>query len=79
VERKETPIMPTIRNLSRSRMVLSHVHEEPIILEPGDSVDVPPEALSLPLIRHYIQVKRLDLVSQHAAPTEVILSRPKIG
>ncbi len=71
--------MPTIRNLSRSRMVLSHVKDEPIILEPGESVDVPPEALSIPLIRHYLQVKRLDLISQHTAPIEVILSRPKMG
>jgi hypothetical protein len=60
-------------------MVLNHVKDEPMILEPGESIDVPPEALSMPLIRHYLQVKRLDLVSQHTAPIEVILSRPKMG
>ncbi len=71
--------MPTIRNLSRSRMILSHVKEEPMILEPGESIEIPPEALSLPLIRHYLQVQRLELVSQQTAPIEVILSRPKMG
>ncbi len=67
--------MPIIRNLSRSRMILEHVTDEPIVLEPNETVEVPAEALSLPLIRHYIQAKRLDLVAQKPRMSDVILSQ----
>ena len=67
--------MPIIRNISRSVMVLEHLKDEPIVLKPNESVDVPSEALTLPLVRHYIEVKRLDLVAQKPQATSVILSR----
>jgi hypothetical protein len=78
--------MPIIRNISRSIMVLEHVEAEPIVLKPNESVEVPAKALNesvevpakalaLPLIRHYIQAKRLDLVSQQPQSTNVILTR----
>lgn len=67
--------MPIIRNISRSIMVLEHVQAEPIVLKPNESVEVPAKALALPLIRHYIQAKRLDLVSQQLQSTNVILTR----
>ena len=67
--------MPIIRNISRSNIVLEHVQDEPLMLKPNESVEVPAEALSLPLVRHYIQVKRLDLVGQQPRMTSVILSR----
>ncbi len=67
--------MPLIRNISRTKIILEHVQDEPLVLKPNESVEVPAEALSLPLVRHYIQVKRLDLVSQQPRMTSVILSR----
>ncbi len=67
--------MPLIRNISRTKIILEHVHDEPLVLKPNESVEVPAEALSLPLVRHYIQVKRLDLVGQQPRLTSVILSR----
>lgn len=67
--------MPTIRNLSHSLMILEHVQDEPIVLKPNETADIPQEALSLPLIQHYLEVKRLDLVHQQEKGMEVILSR----
>jgi len=67
--------MPMIRNISRTQIVLEHVQDEPLVLQPNESVEVPAAALSLPLVRHYIQVKRLDLVGQQPRMTSVILSR----
>ena len=67
--------MPMIRNISRTKIVLEHVKDEPLVLKPNEAVEVSAEALSLPLVRHYIQVKRLDIVSQHSGMSSVILSR----
>ena len=67
--------MPIIRNISRSVMVLEHIKDEPLVLKPNESVEISAEALSLPLVRHYIEVKRLDLVAQKPQATSVILSR----
>ena len=75
LELDEGMTMPIIRNVSRSIMVLEHVLDKPIVLKPNESVEVPTKALSLPLIRHYIQAKRLDLVSQQRQSTNVILTR----
>ncbi|UCG13060.1 MAG: hypothetical protein JSU72_00765 [Deltaproteobacteria bacterium] len=67
--------MPTIINRSRALMILEHVADEPIVLKHNQSVDVPEEALSIPLIRHYLEVKRLDLVSKKPQARSVTLSR----
>ena len=67
--------MPVIRNISRGLMILEHVTDEPIVLKQNESVEVPREALSIPLIRHYIEVKKLDLVSLQTKQSDVILTR----
>lgn len=67
--------MPMLRNISRTKIILEHVQEEPLTIEPNEIVDVPAEALSLPLVRHYIEVKRLDIIRKQTQPTSVILSR----
>ena len=67
--------MPMIRNISRTKIVLEHVKDEPLVLKPNEAAEVSAEALSLPLVRHYIQVKRLDIVGQHSGMSSVILSR----
>ena len=67
--------MPIIKNFSRSTVVLEHVNDEPIVLKPSQSVEVPAEALSLPLIRHYIEIKKLGLLSQRPTTTSFTLSR----
>jgi hypothetical protein len=67
--------MPMLRNISRTKIILEHVHDEPLSIEPNEIVEVPKEALSLPLIRHYIEVKRLDVIRKQTQPTSVILSR----
>ena len=67
--------MPMIRNMSRATLILEHVEGGPIVLKPNETVEVPTEALSLPLVRHYLQVKRLEHVVQKPGMTDVILSR----
>jgi len=67
--------MPMIKNFSRATVVLEHVTDEPIVLKPSQTVEVPAEALSLPLIRHYIEIKKLGLLSQRPTITSVTLSR----
>ena len=67
--------MPMLKNISRTKIVLDHVRDEPLVLKPNESAEVSAEALSLPLVRHYIQVKRLDIVGQQSGMTSVILSR----
>lgn len=67
--------MPMLRNISRTKIILEHVQDEPLSIEPNEIVDVPAEALSLPLVRHYIEVKRLDVIRKQTQPTSVILSR----
>jgi hypothetical protein len=67
--------MPMLINRSRSIMILEHVTDEPIVLKHNQSVEVPEEALSLPLIQHYLEVKRLDLVRRKPEVRKVILSR----
>ena len=67
--------MPIIKNFSRATVVLEHVTAEPIVLKPSQTVEVPAEALSLPLIRHYIEIKKLGLLSQRPTITSVTLSR----
>ena len=67
--------MPMIRNMSRATIVLEHVKDRPIVLEPNRTVEVPAEVLSLPLVRHYLQAKRLELIAQKPGMTSVILSR----
>jgi hypothetical protein len=67
--------MPMLRNISRTKIILEHVHDEPLAIEPNETVEVPAEALSLPLVRHYIEVKRLDIIRQQPQMSSVILSR----
>ena len=67
--------MPMLRNISRTKIILDHVQDEPLSIEPNETVEVPAEALSLPLVRHYIEVKRLDVVRKQTQPSAVILSR----
>jgi hypothetical protein len=67
--------MPIIKNFSRAKIILEHVTDEPIVLEPSASVEIPAEALSIPLIRHYIEIKKLGLISQRPTITNVTLSR----
>ncbi len=67
--------MPMIRNISRAKIILEHVQDEPLAIEPNETVEVPAEALSLPLVRHYIEVKRLDIIRQQTQTSSVILSR----
>ena len=67
--------MPLIRNISRTKIILEHVKDEPLVLEPNETVEVSREALSIPLIKHYIEVKRLDLIRQQTQMSSVILSR----
>lgn len=67
--------MPIIKNFSRAKIILEHVTDEPIVLEPSATVEVPAEALSIPLIRHYIEIKKLGLISQRPTITNVTLSR----
>jgi hypothetical protein len=67
--------MPLIRNISRTKIILEHVHDDPLAIRPNEIVEVPAEALSLPLVRHYIEVKRLDIVRKQTQPSSVILSR----
>ena len=67
--------MPMLRNISRTKIILEHVQDEPLIIDPNETVEVPAEALSLPLIRHYIEVKRLDIIRKQTQPSSVILSR----
>lgn len=67
--------MPMIRNMSRATIVLEHLKGGPIVLEPSKTSEVPAEALSLPLVRHYLQAKRLELIAHKPGMTSVILSR----
>ena len=67
--------MPLIRNISRTKIILEHVKDEPLVLEPNETVEVSREALSIQLIKHYIEVKRLDLIRQQTQMSSVILSR----
>lgn len=67
--------MPMLRNISRTKIVLEHVQDEPLTIDPNEIVEVPAEALSLPLVRHYIEVKRLDIIRKQTQPSSVILSR----
>ncbi len=67
--------MPIIKNFSRATVVLEHITDEPIVLKPSQTVEVPAEALTLPLIRHYIEIKKLGLPGQRPTTTSVILSR----
>ena len=67
--------MPVIKNRSRGLMILEHVLDEPIVLKQNEAVEIPQNALSIPLIRHYIEVKKLELVPQTVARSSVILSR----
>lgn len=67
--------MPMLRNISRTKIILEHVQDEPLAIEPNEIVEVPAEALSLPLVRHYIEVKRLDIIRKQTQPSAVILSR----
>ena len=67
--------MPLIKNFSRSMVVLEHVTDEPIMLKPSHTVEVPAEALSLPLIRHYIEIKKLGVLSQRPTISSFTLSR----
>jgi hypothetical protein len=68
-------IMPMLRNISRTKIILEHVQDEPLTIDPNEIVEVPAEALSLPLVRHYIEVKRLDIIRKQTQPSSVILSR----
>ena len=67
--------MPIIKNFSRATVVLEHITDEPIVLKPSQKVEGPAEALTLPLIRHYIEIKKLGLLGQRPTTTSVILSR----
>jgi hypothetical protein len=67
--------MPLIRNISRTKIILEHVQDGPLAIKPNETVEVPAEALSLPLVRHYIEVKRLDIIRKQTQPSSVILSR----
>ena len=67
--------MPIIKNFSRATVVLEHVTAEPIVLKPSQTVEVPAEALSLPLIRHYIEIKKLGVLSQRPTISSFTLSR----
>ena len=67
--------MPIIKNFSGAKIILEHVTDEPIVLEPRATVEIPAEALSLPLVRHYIEIKKLGLISQQPTITSVTLSR----
>ena len=67
--------MPIIKNFSRATVVLEHITDEPIVLKPSQTVEVPAEALTIPLIRHYIEIKKLGLLGQRPTTTSVILSR----
>jgi hypothetical protein len=67
--------MPMIRNISRTKIILEHVQNEPLAIEPSETVEVPAEALSLPLVRHYIEVKRLDIIRKQTQMSSVVLSR----
>jgi hypothetical protein len=67
--------MPMIRNISRTKIILEHVQDEPLAIEPNETVEVSAEALSLPLVRHYIEVKRLDIIRKQTQMSSVVLSR----
>lgn len=67
--------MPMIRNISRTKIILEHVKDEPLVIEPNETVEVPQEALSIPLIKHYVEVKRLDIIRKQPMTSSVILSR----
>jgi hypothetical protein len=67
--------MPMLRNISRTKIILEHVQDEPLTIDPNEIVEVPAEALSLPLVRHYIEVKRLDIIRKQTQSSSVILSR----
>ena len=67
--------MPMIRNISRTKIILEHVQDEPLAIEPNETVEVPAAALSLPLVRHYIEVKRLDIIRKQTQMSSVVLSR----
>ena len=67
--------MPMIRNISRTKIILEHVTDEPLVIEPNETVEVPQEALSIPLIKHYVEVKRLDIIRKQTQPSSFILSR----
>ena len=54
---------------------VSEKQDEPLVLQPNESVEVPAAALALPLVRHYVEVKRLDIVGQQPRMSSVILSR----
>lgn len=67
--------MPIIKNFSRATVILEHVTDKPIVLKPSQAVEVPAEALSLPLIRHYIEIKKLGVLSQRPTISSFTLSR----
>ena len=67
--------MPLIRNISRTKIILEHVTDEPLVIEPNETVEVSPEALSIPLIKHYVEVKRLDIIRKQPQTSSFILSR----
>jgi hypothetical protein len=67
--------MPMIRNISRATIILEHAKSGPIVLKPNQTAELTATDLSLPLVRHYIEVKRLQLVAQQPLGASVILSR----
>ena len=67
--------MPMLRNTSRAIVLLEHATEGQVVLKPNETVEVAKEVLSLPLVRHYLEIKKLHLVSQQPLRTDVILTR----
>jgi len=54
--------MPFIKNLWRAPIIIDDVNGETMVLKPNDTAEVPAEVLSKPMVRHYLEVHRLDLM-----------------
>jgi len=54
--------MPYIKNLWRAPIIIDDVNGDTLVLEPNGTAEVPQEVLSKPMVRHYLEVHRLDLM-----------------
>jgi hypothetical protein len=67
--------MPMLKNMSRATVLLEHAAEGQVVIKPNETVEVTKEVMSLPLVRHYLEIKKLHLVTQQSLMSDVILTR----
>ena len=62
--------MAYIRNLWSLPVIIDDVDGETLVLNSKETAEVPAETLSKPMVRHYLQVHRLDLMPRPVGDIE---------